>query len=389
MAKEELGHAGAILQAKQLGKYLVVGVHSDEEIIENKVPNAPYVTSPEWLDLYGCQYVVHGDDITTGLLASERQESQAWANLDLDSSGEDCYRIVKSAGRFKIVKRTPGISTTDLVGRMLLCTRQHHMPPFSLQTSLLSALPAENRPTPTAEASEMLARVRAYASDEYGQEGNGSTVYSYDPNLGQNGRCLSIVRGKAPRMAQRIAYVDGGFDLFSSGHIEFLRLVVDREVKEAAERGEYNVEGDSSSGGRWPYVVAGVHDDKTINRFKGLNYPIMNLFERGLCVLQCRYISSLILSSPFIPTLAFLDTLPFGTPHVVYHGPTEFMPSEADPYRELKQSSGSLFKEIGDHEWKTVNAGEIVGRIVRQRTLYEERQRKKEQKAEKEVTMAN
>ena len=30
------GHAGAILQAKQLGKYLVVGVHSDEEIFENK-----------------------------------------------------------------------------------------------------------------------------------------------------------------------------------------------------------------------------------------------------------------------------------------------------------------------------------------------------------------
>jgi len=30
------GHAGAILQAKQLGKYLVVGVHSDDEIFENK-----------------------------------------------------------------------------------------------------------------------------------------------------------------------------------------------------------------------------------------------------------------------------------------------------------------------------------------------------------------
>jgi len=32
------GHAGAMLQAKQLGKYLVVGVHSDEEILENKGP---------------------------------------------------------------------------------------------------------------------------------------------------------------------------------------------------------------------------------------------------------------------------------------------------------------------------------------------------------------
>jgi cytidyltransferase-like protein len=32
------GHAGAIVQAKRMGKYLVVGVHSDEEITVNKGP---------------------------------------------------------------------------------------------------------------------------------------------------------------------------------------------------------------------------------------------------------------------------------------------------------------------------------------------------------------
>ena len=32
------GHAGAILQAKQLGKFLAVGIHSDEAIFENKGP---------------------------------------------------------------------------------------------------------------------------------------------------------------------------------------------------------------------------------------------------------------------------------------------------------------------------------------------------------------
>ncbi|KAF8472144.1 hypothetical protein BDZ91DRAFT_717322 [Kalaharituber pfeilii] len=393
------GHAGAILQAKQLGKYLVVGVHSDEDIFENKgptvmtlkeriaavqackwtnlpVPNAPYVTEPEWLDLYGCKYVVHGDDITT------------------DSSGEDCYRLVKSQGRFKIVARTPGISTTDLVGRMLLCTKQHHMQPFALQTNLLSALPSYNRPTPTSEAEYQLDRIRAYASDEFGSPGKGSTVFSYDPNFGGNpvGTCLKIVDGQMPHLGQRVVYVDGGFDLFSSGHIEFLKLVVRTETNKAADRGEYQVDGDPSSGGRKPYVVAGVHDDKTINKFKGLNYPIMNLFERALCVLQCRFVSSVILSSPFVPTLSFLATLPTGgIPHTVYHGPTKFMASEADPYAELKKVQNAfgepLFREIPEHEWSGVNAGEIVGRIVRQRALYEERQRRKEGKAEKEGNM--
>jgi phosphopantetheine adenylyltransferase len=33
-----LGHAGAMLQARQLGSELLVGVHSDEAILENKGP---------------------------------------------------------------------------------------------------------------------------------------------------------------------------------------------------------------------------------------------------------------------------------------------------------------------------------------------------------------
>jgi glycerol-3-phosphate cytidylyltransferase-like family protein len=32
------GHAGAMLQARQLGKALYVGIHSDEAILENKGP---------------------------------------------------------------------------------------------------------------------------------------------------------------------------------------------------------------------------------------------------------------------------------------------------------------------------------------------------------------
>jgi ethanolamine-phosphate cytidylyltransferase len=46
-----VGHAGAILQAKRMGKYLAVGVHSDEEITVNKGP--PVMTLEE-------RYVVSG-----------------------------------------------------------------------------------------------------------------------------------------------------------------------------------------------------------------------------------------------------------------------------------------------------------------------------------------
>jgi len=38
MAAQSLGHAGAMLQARQLGSELCVGIHSDEAILENKGP---------------------------------------------------------------------------------------------------------------------------------------------------------------------------------------------------------------------------------------------------------------------------------------------------------------------------------------------------------------
>lgn len=80
------GHANQLRQAKQMGDYLVVGVHSDEEITKHKGPpvfteeeryrmvrgikwvdeiveGASYVTNVETLDKYGCDFCVHGGKI--------------------------------------------------------------------------------------------------------------------------------------------------------------------------------------------------------------------------------------------------------------------------------------------------------------------------------------
>lgn len=43
------GHAGAMLQARQLGTELFVGVHSDEDILENKGPTVMTLQ-----ERYGC-----------------------------------------------------------------------------------------------------------------------------------------------------------------------------------------------------------------------------------------------------------------------------------------------------------------------------------------------
>ncbi|VDO53151.1 unnamed protein product [Onchocerca flexuosa] len=125
------GHANQLRQAKQFGDYLIVGVHTDEEIemhkgppvfseqeryrmirgikwVDEVVEGAPYVTTVETLNKYNCDFCVHGDDIT------------------LSADGTDTYADVKKCGRYRECMRTSGISTTDLVGRMLLLTKTHH-----------------------------------------------------------------------------------------------------------------------------------------------------------------------------------------------------------------------------------------------------------------------
>ncbi|KAF3920363.1 hypothetical protein ABW20_dc0102005 [Dactylellina cionopaga] len=357
------GHAGAMLQAKQLGKFLAVGIHSDEDITANKgptvmnlqerisavdackwadlsIPYAPYVTQIPWLNHFGCQFVVHGDDVTT------------------DADGNDCYRLVKAEDRFKIVKRTPGISTTDLVGRMLLCTKQHHLKDI---TGLLE------------KDADTMGRFEMYATDSTGLA-PGSNVWTYSPAAKS---IRQLVAGIDPNPEQRIVYVDGGFDLFSSGQIEFLRLVVETEKKNYPSLPA-------------PYVIAGIHDDLTINKHKGLNYPIMNAVERSLCVLQCRYVNAIILDAPFDPSKEFLNTLYAGIDakvQAVYHGPTSFMPSEGDPYADAKGLG--IFVQVESHDFSDVNAGTIMERIMAARERFEERQRKKGVKAGYEDEMTH
>jgi len=240
------GHANALRQAKALGDYLIVGVHSDADISANKGPpvmaendrykavrackwvdevveDAPFVTNLEVLRAHNVDICVHGDDIIT------------------DASGNDCYAEVKKAGMFKTVPRTCGVSTTDLVGRMLLMTKTHHKDAslFDSSDSVGSMHEGSDKESPYTRLSRFMPTTR---------------------------QIVQFSDGKSPKEGDKIGYIDGAFDLFHVGHISILE-----KAKEFCD-----------------YLIVGVHEDDVVNKIKGENHPLSNLHERVLGVLSCR-----------------------------------------------------------------------------------------------------
>jgi len=335
------GHANALRQAKMLGDYLVVGVHSDADILKNKgptvmkeeerykavaackwvdevAPGSPYVTELKVMDEYGCDFCVHGDDLVTA------------------ADGTDCYAAVKDAGRFKVVKRTTGISTTDLVGRMLLLTKTHFISRNPDGSVKLTKKDIED------------VQIESFT-------GNASNVVSQRISqfIPTSRRILQFSSGKEPKSNDKIAYIDGAFDLFHVGHIDIL---------EKAKK-----EGD--------YLIVGVYDDQTVNSYQGKNLPIMNLYERVLGVLSCRYVDEVVIGAPIEVTKDFLDSMKI---QIVVCGttPHSYPSNLPDPYRVPKER-GIL--KVLDSPSKLATP-QVIDRILENHHQFEARNKKKEEK---------
>ena len=115
------GHMAFLEQARALGDYLLVGVHSDEVLesykreriltmeeraasvagcrwVDEVLPNAPLKVDLAWIEKHDIHLVVHGDDSTP-----EQQDYY--------------YKFPIEKGIFRTLPYTKGISTTDIIAR--------------------------------------------------------------------------------------------------------------------------------------------------------------------------------------------------------------------------------------------------------------------------------
>ncbi|XP_037958482.1 ethanolamine-phosphate cytidylyltransferase isoform X3 [Teleopsis dalmanni] len=337
------GHANSLRQAKALGDKVIVGIHTDEEITKHKGPpvfteeervkmvkgikwvdevvlGAPYVTTLEVLDEHNCDFCVHGDDIT------------------MTAEGVDTYHLVKSANRYKEVRRTAGVSTTDLVGRMLLLTRNHFR-----QGSSEYDIEKEEPKICVCKCSSNMGQDSAAKSPWTG-------VSQFLPTTQ---KIIQFSDGKAPKPGDKIVYVAGAFDLFHVGHLDFL--------EKAKEQGDF--------------LIVGLHTDPVVNSYKGSNYPIMNLHERVLSVLACKHVNEVVIGAPYCVTEDLLDHFRVD---VVCHGqtPIAFENGNIDPYGIPKIRG--IFTVIDSGNSMTTER--IVERIISHRLEYERRNCAKEKK---------
>ena len=121
------GHYNAIRQGKQLCEELVVGVNSSEDITKNKGP--PILTLQERSEIIrACKWVgevVEGTKYTPDFELLDELNCVAYAHGDdpaYNHEGVDICQLFKDHGKFRVFKRTEGVSTTDIIGRLLMAT---------------------------------------------------------------------------------------------------------------------------------------------------------------------------------------------------------------------------------------------------------------------------
>ena len=224
------------------------------------ITDTPYTPSLELLDKVGADFAAHGDDMA------------------VDESGVDCYSEIKKANRMRVFKRTEGVSTTDLIGRLL--------------TIGLSRL---------------------------GLEDESSSIYKPISSkfLTTGWRLKEFCNDKIPKQGDRVVYIDGVFDLLHPGIINALEL--------AKAKGDF--------------LYVGVYDNETCTQVYGRFSPVLSLQERVCNLLSLKFVDDVVIGAPRKITEDMIKSLGITKIIVDESMIVSTLVGKEDPYEIPKQQS--------------------------------------------------
>lgn len=229
---------------------LVFGLNADSEIIINKGPpvmnneermkvvnackwtdevhaETDYFVSEKVLDQFKCDFYLHGDDPC------------------YNTEGVDMCQELSKVGKFKVFKRTSGVSTTGLTAKLLRLFDSEDVKQ------------ARRKEIPKQQFLQTSSKI-AYFSNQ-----------------------------REPLPTDTIVYMAGSLDLMHPGWIDRIKL--------AKEQGDF--------------LYVGIWDDEMTRFYRGNDFPIQPLQERVLETLACKYVDEVIIGAPFILTKDLITTL--------------------------------------------------------------------------------
>ncbi len=274
-------------------------------------------------DEYGIDCIVHGDDPC------------------YLPDGTDAYAIPKTLGKYREIKRTEGVSTTDLVARLLeFADSSDGGKDTTKSSSDGNSKRHESRFCTTASRIAQFAAKVSYSKT--------SKIHTEDKQRKRKGKEEKRKNGNA-KDNDTCCYVVGAFDVFNAGHVELLE-----ECSVAADK----------------VICAVIADEYLTSDQTNQPPPMLNQSERAMSAIACRHCDDVVVGAPARITDDICKT--FNVTAVVF----EDDPSITAQDRKVCEKNGVEILSVQEKHFSRKKIT-IAKRVQANRALFEARQKRK------------
>jgi len=167
-------------------------------------------------------------------------------------------------------------------------------------------------------------------------------------------------------------YIDGAWDMFHPNHVKVL--------EKARSMGDYLLVGFHKFQFPAPPLIdfsqVGVFCDSLVNKYRGINFPIMNMNERLLSVLGCKWVDDVLIDAPFEIDEKMIKSLNIC---VVLSGKSKsdqytLKPEQGKPKRNFAVAKKlGIFQELilGDAEFEELTTSGLLLQINKNREQFQ------------------